>query len=127
MSSSSADALSTKMPGDAVTVTNWYKQDVYDSSNNKIGEIVDVLVNKSGQVTTAIVSVGGFLGMDSGTNADKWTFTHGWTPKPSPHDIRPCPSRSPARSGALSFWVPTAFLAVLLLWRIELDNQSEQF
>jgi sporulation protein YlmC with PRC-barrel domain len=65
MSPSSTDALMTKIPGDAVTVTNWYKQNVYDSSNNKIGEIVDVLVNKSGQVTTVIVSVGGFLGMDT--------------------------------------------------------------
>jgi sporulation protein YlmC with PRC-barrel domain len=54
-----------KMPADAVTVTNWYKQNVYDSSSNKIGEIVDVLVNKGGQVTAVIVSVGGFLGMDT--------------------------------------------------------------
>jgi hypothetical protein len=53
------------MPGDAVTVTNWYKQNVYDSSDNKIGEIVDVLMNKGGQVTTVILSVGGFLGMDT--------------------------------------------------------------
>jgi sporulation protein YlmC with PRC-barrel domain len=65
MSPSSTDTLMTKIPGDAVTVTNWYKQNVYDSSNNKIGEIVDVLVSKSGQVTTVILSVGGFLGMDT--------------------------------------------------------------
>jgi sporulation protein YlmC with PRC-barrel domain len=55
----------TTMPGDAVTVTNWYKQNVYDSSNNKIGEIVDVLVNKSGEVTAVMISVGGFLGVDT--------------------------------------------------------------
>lgn len=65
MSPSSTDTLMTKIPGDAVTVTNWYKQNVYNSSNNKIGEIVDVLVSKSGQVTTVILSVGGFLGMDT--------------------------------------------------------------
>jgi sporulation protein YlmC with PRC-barrel domain len=65
MSPSSADSLMTTVPGDAVTLTNWYKQDVYDSSNNKIGEIADVLVNKSGQVTAVILSVGGFLGMDT--------------------------------------------------------------
>jgi hypothetical protein len=58
MSPSSTDTLMTTMPGDAVTVTNWYKQNVYDASNNKIGEIVDVLVNKNGQVTTVILSVG---------------------------------------------------------------------
>ena len=65
MSPSSKDSLLTQMPGDAVTVTNWYKQNVYDSSNNKIGEIVDVLVNKGGEVTAVIISVGGFLGMDT--------------------------------------------------------------
>ena len=65
MSPSSPDALTTTMPGDAVTVTNWYKQSVYDASNNKIGEIIDVLMSKNGQATTVILSVGGFLGMDS--------------------------------------------------------------
>ena len=48
-SPSSTDALTTTMPGDAVTVTNWYKQNVYDLSDHKIGEIVDVLVNKGGR------------------------------------------------------------------------------
>jgi sporulation protein YlmC with PRC-barrel domain len=65
MAPSSTDTLMTTMPGDAVTVTNWYKQSVYDSSNNKIGEIVDVLVNKGGEVTAVMISVGGFLGIDT--------------------------------------------------------------
>ena len=60
-----SDALMATMPGDSVTVTNWYKQNVYDSSNNKIGEIEDVLVDKSGKITAVIISVGGFLGMDT--------------------------------------------------------------
>jgi sporulation protein YlmC with PRC-barrel domain len=54
--------LLRQMPADAVTVTDWYKQDVYDPSNNKIGEIMDVLVDKSGKVTSLIIGVGGFLG-----------------------------------------------------------------
>ena len=61
-SAMSDEALMTTMPGDAVTVTDWYKQNVYDPSENKIGEIVDVLVNKNGQVSAVIISVGGFLG-----------------------------------------------------------------
>jgi len=65
MAASSTDSLMTKMPGEAVTVTNWYKQSVYDSSNNKIGEIVDVLVDKKGEIAAVIISVGGFLGMDT--------------------------------------------------------------
>jgi sporulation protein YlmC with PRC-barrel domain len=54
--------LQTSIPQTAVTVTDWYKQDVYDANNNKIGEIMDVLVDNSGKVNTLIVGVGGFLG-----------------------------------------------------------------
>lgn len=45
-----------------MTVTDWYKQSVYDPKDNKIGEIMDVLVDRSGRVTSLIVGVGGFLG-----------------------------------------------------------------
>jgi PRC-barrel domain len=44
------------------TVTDWYKQNVYDPQQQKIGEIMDLLVNQSGQVEAAMVGVGGFLG-----------------------------------------------------------------
>jgi hypothetical protein len=54
--------LMTNVPSSSLTVTDWYKQDVYDPSNAKIGEIMDVLVAKDGQVQAAIVGVGGFLG-----------------------------------------------------------------
>jgi sporulation protein YlmC with PRC-barrel domain len=46
-----------------MTVTNWYKQNVYDSADNKIGDVKDVLVTEDGKVSALIVSVGGFLGM----------------------------------------------------------------
>jgi sporulation protein YlmC with PRC-barrel domain len=46
-----------------VTITNWYKQSVYDPNDSKIGDIRDVLVDREGKVTTLIVGVGGFLGM----------------------------------------------------------------
>jgi sporulation protein YlmC with PRC-barrel domain len=55
----------TALPTNAMTVTNWYKQNVYDPSDAKIGEIVDVLVNKEGKIDAFIVSVGGFLGIDA--------------------------------------------------------------
>ena len=51
------------LPPDASTVTNWYKQYLYDPSDTKIGEISDVLVDKDGKITAFIVSVGGFLGI----------------------------------------------------------------
>ena len=53
----------TTIPGDAMTVTHWYKQNVYDPGDNKIGEIMDVLVDKDGKIATLIVGVGGFLGV----------------------------------------------------------------
>jgi sporulation protein YlmC with PRC-barrel domain len=53
-----------QMPSNSVTVTDWYKQNVYDSKDNKIGEVMDVLLDKSGKVTSLIVGVGGFLGVD---------------------------------------------------------------
>jgi sporulation protein YlmC with PRC-barrel domain len=56
--------LMTNIPASSLTVTDWYKQDVYDQSRAKIGEIMDVLIGSNGQVNTLIVGVGGFLGMD---------------------------------------------------------------
>ena len=51
------------VPPQSVTVSDWYKQSVYDPSNNKIGEIDDVLLSPDGKVNALIVGVGGFLGM----------------------------------------------------------------
>jgi sporulation protein YlmC with PRC-barrel domain len=58
----SSARMQAAMPANSVTVTNWYKQSVYDPSDNKIGEIMDVLVDKAGKVTSLIIGVGGFLG-----------------------------------------------------------------
>jgi sporulation protein YlmC with PRC-barrel domain len=60
----SSEALMTTLPGDGVTVTDYYKQNVYDPSESKIGEISDVVVDKEGRVAAFIISVGGFLGIN---------------------------------------------------------------
>jgi hypothetical protein len=52
----------TSLPSDSVTVTHWYKQNVYDPQDNKIGEIMDVLVDREGKAVALIIGVGGFLG-----------------------------------------------------------------
>ncbi len=57
-----ATRIMTSVPTDAYTVTNWYKQSVYDPKDNKIGEIMDVLLDKGGQAKALIIGVGGFLG-----------------------------------------------------------------
>ena len=57
-----AGEVMTSVPSQSVTVTDWYKQSVYDTQNNKIGDIKDVLVDSEGKINALILSVGGFLG-----------------------------------------------------------------
>jgi sporulation protein YlmC with PRC-barrel domain len=57
-----ANSLMTTIPSDSMTVTDWYKQNVYDPNNNNIGEVMDVLVSPDGKANTLIIGVGGFLG-----------------------------------------------------------------
>jgi sporulation protein YlmC with PRC-barrel domain len=53
----------TNVPADTQTVTRWYKQNVYDPSDSKIGEVMDVLVDHEGKIGVLIVGVGGFVGV----------------------------------------------------------------
>ena len=53
----------TSIPPNSMTVTHWYKQNVYDPNDNKIGEIMDVLVDREGKIAALIVGAGGFLGL----------------------------------------------------------------
>ena len=50
-------------PSSNFTVTNYYKQNVYDRSDNKLGTVDDVLIDKDGKITALIIGVGGFLGV----------------------------------------------------------------
>jgi sporulation protein YlmC with PRC-barrel domain len=60
--STTNDKVMKSLPGDAFTVTDYYKQNVYDPSDKKIGDIKDVLIDKTGQIKALMISVGGFLG-----------------------------------------------------------------
>jgi hypothetical protein len=53
-----ATAMSSA-PAESWTVTNYYKQAVYDPKESRIGDIDDVLVDKSGKVTGLVLGVGG--------------------------------------------------------------------
>ena len=57
-----AETMSS-LPSDSWTITNYYKQDVYDKGQNTVGKIDDVLMDKSGKITALMVGVGGFLGV----------------------------------------------------------------
>jgi hypothetical protein len=54
--------MMTSIPANSRTMTDWYKQNVYGQNNQKLGEIMDLLVNQGGQIEAAMVGVGGFLG-----------------------------------------------------------------
>ena len=58
----SAAQIMSSVPANGETITHWYKQNVYDPQDNKIGEVMDVLVDREGKATALIIGVGGFLG-----------------------------------------------------------------
>jgi hypothetical protein len=66
-------------PANSVTITHWYKQSVYDPGDNKIGEIMDVLVDREGKATALIIGVGGFLGMGEKDVALPFNAVHATT------------------------------------------------
>jgi len=51
------------IPNNTTTIASYYKRNVYDRADSKIGEITDVLVDKDGKIDGFIMSVGGFLGI----------------------------------------------------------------
>jgi sporulation protein YlmC with PRC-barrel domain len=57
-----ATTTMTTVPSDSVTITDYYKQDIYNPQQSKIGSVDDVLIDKAGKVTALVVGVGGFLG-----------------------------------------------------------------
>ena len=63
VASETSAQLIAELPTNNKTVTDYYKQDVYDPNNSKIGSIDDVLIDSGGRVTAVIVGVGGFLGV----------------------------------------------------------------
>ena len=63
MSTGRGDAMAS-VPSSSRTVTEWYKQPVYDKSDSKIGSIDDVLVDPNGQINAVIVGVGGAITAD---------------------------------------------------------------
>jgi sporulation protein YlmC with PRC-barrel domain len=55
--------LLTAVPQNASTMTNYYKQSVYDPTDSKIGDVSDLLIQPDGKIAAAMVGVGGFLGI----------------------------------------------------------------
>jgi len=51
------------LPSGGVPISDYYKQSVYDTRDNKIGDVKDLLLDESGKINAVIIGVGGFLGM----------------------------------------------------------------
>jgi hypothetical protein len=52
------------MPANGTTVTTYYKQNVNDPTDHKIGDVRDLIIDEDGRIIAAIIGVGGFLGID---------------------------------------------------------------
>lgn len=55
-------------PSSSLSTNHWlasdvYKADVYDPSEHKIGDVVDLMIDSNGNVMAAVIGVGGFLGV----------------------------------------------------------------
>ncbi len=46
-------------------ISDLYKAPVYDMNNNKIGQVDNLILSSDGQIKTAVIGVGGFLGVGS--------------------------------------------------------------
>ncbi|MGB7125719.1 MAG: PRC-barrel domain-containing protein [Methylovirgula sp.] len=63
VSTASLAATNSTLNTDHWLASDVYKASVYDPNNNKIGDIDDLVINKDGSVSTAVIGVGGFLGV----------------------------------------------------------------
>ena len=57
------DTEFVNVPSEALTVSTYYNEDVYDPKENKLGDVNDILLEKDGRVSAVIIGVGGFLGV----------------------------------------------------------------
>jgi sporulation protein YlmC with PRC-barrel domain len=55
--------FTAKLPGDTAAVSTYYKRNVYDAADQKIGDVTDLIMGHDGKISTAVIAVGGFLGI----------------------------------------------------------------
>ena len=53
-----ATQLIATLPGEALPISDFYNQNVYDNRDNKIGEVNDLLLDSSGKVNAVIFNAG---------------------------------------------------------------------
>ena len=77
-SSSSSSTSTNKNEQNASAMNMWQGSkliglNVYDTQNEKIGDIKELMVDKDGKIEQVAIGVGGFLGMGEHDVAVKWT------------------------------------------------------
>ena len=77
-SSSSSSTSTNKNEQNASAMNMWQGSkliglNVYDTQNEKIGDIKELMVDKDGKIEQVAIGVGGFLGMGEHYVAVKWT------------------------------------------------------
>lgn len=96
--------------------------DVYNENNEKLGDVNEIILDKSGKVSAVVIGVGGFLGMgehDIAVSMDKLKFveepvrtstttTTTTTKETTTTGTATAPANSPAttRTTSVSDWVP---------------------
>ena len=70
----SGAAVTTVAPSDAVAILG--KKVLAPNNKDVVGQIVDVLVDKNGKPSAAVIDVGGFLGVGSRKIAVDWQMLH---------------------------------------------------
>lgn len=61
------DTMTTASIKSPMLGTQLWKQGVYDTAENRIGEVDDLVISETGQIQNVVVGVGGFLGI-----GEKW-------------------------------------------------------
>jgi sporulation protein YlmC with PRC-barrel domain len=118
---SSAAIVAPKAQGDMWRASKLVGLNVYNDQNEKLGDISEILLDKSGKVDGVVIGVGGFLGMGkhdilvqldklkfvnepvktSSTTPTSPTSTTGSAARPAPS-----PSTSASTSSTKSKWYP---------------------
>jgi sporulation protein YlmC with PRC-barrel domain len=89
--------------------------DVYNEANEKLGDVNEIILDKSGKVAAVVIGVGGFLGMgehDIAVSMDKLKFVEepvrtSSTAPATPRDTSTTgAATAPARTADLNDWVP---------------------
>src|SRR5256886_8230252 len=60
---SSCRGTTSSLSTDHWLASDVYKADVYDPSEKKIGKVTDLMIDNNGNVTAAVIGVGGFVGI----------------------------------------------------------------